>query len=416
MSYGIFIFFALVVITPIAVPAVIVLMTLFGQRVPFKYNFGNLSARRTSTVLTILGIGIVIAVMVSMMALYHGVSGALVTSGSKDNLLVMREGAEAEISSWVTHDQFNIIKTFPGIQKGSDGLLLSPELVLVFKLPKKDNPKGSNVTVRGVTPAAFAMRPYIKMIEGRMFRPGVDEIVVSRRIRDRFVNCNVGDSFQFGPHKYQVVGVFDAQGTSFDSEMWADEVFLAQASNRTAYSSVLLKPVDAAAFNEIKSAIANDNRLKLAVKSEYQYYADQTGSMTGIKILVGFVAFCMTIGAILGTMNAMFSAVASRRRELATLRALGFKRRTVLATVIIESAFISLLGGVAGVLLSLPVNGISTGTTNFITFSEVAFNFKVDGAIAVEGILIALIAGLIGGMLPAIGAARMPITTALREI
>lgn len=385
--------------------------------IPLKYNIGNLTARRVSTLMTILGIGVVIAVMISMMALQNGVHSAVVSSGSKDNLMVMREGAAAELSSWVTKDAFRIIRAMPGIAKDNNGSpMISGELVIIFKIPKKDDPKGSNVLVRGVTPMAFTMRPYVQLIEGRMFRPGLNEVIVARRIRDRFVNTGLGDTFQFGSQKYNVVGVFDAKGTAFDSEMWCDADFLGQARKREAYSSVIVRPVDRSAFESIEAGIKNDNRLKLDVKSEYKYYDDQTSGLAGIVILVAIVTFFMTIGAILGTMNTMFSAIASRGRELATMRALGFKRRTILLSVIIESAFISLLGGIAGLLLALPVNAISTGTTNFETFSEVAFNFRVDARVAITGIVIALIAGIIGGALPALSAARMPITKALREI
>jgi putative ABC transport system permease protein len=385
--------------------------------IPLKYNVGNLTARRVSTLMTILGIGVVIAVMISMMALQNGVRSAVVSSGSKDNLMVMREGAAAELSSWVTKDAFRIIRALPGIARDSNGApMISPELVIIFKIPKKDDPKGSNVIVRGVTPEAFTMRPYIKVVEGRMFKPGVNEVIVARRIRDRFVNTGLGDTFQFGTQKYNVVGVFDAQGTAFDSEMWCDADFLGQARKRDAYSSLILRPNDRDAFESIKAAIKNDNRLKFDVRSEYQYYADQTNGLMGIVVLVAIVTIFMTIGAILGTMNTMFSAIASRGRELATMRALGFKRRTILLSVIIESAFISLLGGIAGLLLALPVNAISTGTTNFVTFSEVAFNFRIDWRVGLTGILIALTAGIVGGALPALAAARMPITKALREI
>jgi putative ABC transport system permease protein len=384
--------------------------------IPLKYNIGNLKARRVSTLMTILGIAVVIAVMISMMALKNGVNTAVVSSGSKDNLMVMREGAAAELSSWVTKDAFRIIRALPGIAKDGGAPLISPELVIVFKIPKKDDPKGSNVLVRGVTPMAFTMRPYVKIIDGRMFRPGVNEVIVARRIRDRFVNTAIGDTFKFGAQSYNVVGVFDAQGTAFDSEMWCDADFLGQARKRDAYSSLILRPNDRDAYESIKAAIKGDNRLKLEVTSEYQYYADQTTGLMGIVILVAIVTFFMTIGAILGTMNTMFSAIASRGRELATLRALGFKRRTIILSVVVESAFVALLGGVTGLVLALPINAISTGTTNFQTFSEVAFNFRIDGHVALNGILIALIAGIIGGVLPALRAARMPITTALREI
>ncbi|MGH9423041.1 MAG: ABC transporter permease, partial [Thermoanaerobaculia bacterium] len=275
--------------------------------IPIKYNIGNLTSRRVSTLMTILGIGVVIAVMISMMALQNGVHSAMVSSGSKDNLMVMREGAEAEISSWVTKDAYRIIRSMPGIAKDASGApMASPELVIIFKMPKKDDPKGSNVSVRGVTPEAFTMRPYVKIVEGRMFRPGLGEVIVARRIRDRFVNTGLGDTFQFGMQKYNVVGVFDAQGTAFDSEIWCDVDFLGQARKREAYSSLIVRPNDHAAFESIKAAIANDNRLKLAVKSEYQYYADQTTGLAGIVVLVAIVTFFMTIGAILGTMNTMF--------------------------------------------------------------------------------------------------------------
>ena len=385
--------------------------------IPLRYNIGNLRARNISTGMSIFGIGVVIAVMVSMMALNNGVVKATVSSGSKDNLMVMREGAEAELSSWVTKDQFRIIRALPGIATGAKSEpIASPELVIVFKLPKKDNPKGSNITVRGVTPSAFELRPYVKIVEGRMFRPSVNEVIVAKRVASRFVNCNVGDSFKFGPQTYNVVGLFEAQGTAFDSEMWADINFLGEARKREQYSSVVVKPVDAKAYNDIKEAIKNDNRLKLAVKSEYQYYADQVNGLLGIKILVSIVTVFMMFGAILGTMNTMFSAIASRGRELATLRALGFRRRTVIASVLIESAFVALLGGLLGILLSLPINGISTGTTNWNTFSELAFSFRVDPPLAATALMIAMISGLIGGLLPAVSAARKPITRALREI
>ncbi len=385
--------------------------------IPIKYNIGSLASRRGSTALTLLGIGVVIAVMLAMMALDNGVTKATVSSGSKENLMILREGAQAEVSSWVNKEKFQILRSLPGIATGKEGKpLISPELVIAFKLPKKDNPKGSNVTVRGVTPAAFEMRPYIRIIEGRMFRQGVNEVMVARRIRDRFVKTSVGDTFQFGPQTWTVVGVFDAAGTAFDSEIWADAGYLGLARKREAYSSVLVRPADRPALESIKAAVRNDNRLKLQVKNEYQYYDEQMQGLVGIRILVGIVTVFMIIGAILGTMNTMFSAVASRKRELATMRALGFKRRTILLTMILESAVIAFLGGVVGLILAFPINGISTGTVNWSTFSEVAFNFRIDARVAAIGIGLAVISGVIGGLIPAISAARMPITKALREI
>jgi putative ABC transport system permease protein len=385
--------------------------------IPIKYNIGNLSSRKVSTLMTVLGIGIVIAVMVAMMALYNGVQQALVTSGSKDNLMVLREGAQTEATSWVTREKYRIISSLPGIAKGSDGLpMISPELVVIFKLPRYDNPTGSNVNVRGVTPKALELRPYIRIIEGRMFRSGIKEVIVSERMRKRFVNMNIGESFQSGTNRWTVVGVFDAEGTSFDSEVWADGNTLGDAQQRPEYSTVLLRPADEIAARKVADAISTDTRLKLQTKTEYKYYEEQTSGLLGIKILVTIVTFFMVLGATLGAMNTMFSAVASRKRELATMRALGFKRRHILLSVVIEAIFVSGIAGVAGVLLALPVNGIATGTANFITFSEVAFNFNISPAVAGFAIALAIVAGVIGGLLPAINAARLPITRALREI
>jgi len=401
----------------VGVPVVFALLSL--RRIPLSYILGNLKARRVSTALSIFGIGVVIAVMLSMMALKNGVMKTTVASGSKDNLIIMREGAEAEITSWVTIDATHIIRTLPGLSRDSHGApLVAPELVLIFKLPREGAPKGSNVSVRGVTPASFEIRPYVKLVDGRMFRPGSNELIVSRRVSRRFTGLHVGDSFVFGPQTWTIVGTYDADGTAFDSEIWGDADYIMKARKRDAYSSVLVRPVDAAAMQQVEDAIRNDNRLKLEVKPEIKYYEAQTEGtgLAGIKVLVGIVTFFMILGAILGTANTMFSAIAPRQRELATLRALGFNRRTVIGTVMLESAIVAILGALVGLLLALPINGLSTGTTNWVTFSEVAFNFRIDTGVMVSGFIIALIAGIYGGAMPAIRGARMPITTALREI
>jgi putative ABC transport system permease protein len=385
--------------------------------IPLKYNIGNLMSRKVSAIMTILGIGIVIAVMVAMMALYNGVQSALVSSGSPENLMILREGAQTEATSWVTREKTRIIGALPGIARGADGKpIVSPELVIIFKLPRRDNPTGSNVNVRGVTPKALEIRPYIKMIDGQMFRQGTNEVIVSDRMRERFVNTNIGDTFQFGPQTWRVVGVFDANGTSFDSEIWTDVDYLGQAQKRPEYSSVVVKPDSATAFKSIGDSIATDTRLKLQTKSEYKYYEEQTSGLLGIRILVTIVTFFMILGATLGAMNTMFSAVASRKRELATMRALGFKRRDVLLSIVVEAIVVSGIAGIVGVLLALPVNGIATGTANFITFSEVAFNFRISPGVAAFAVGLAIVAGVVGGLLPAISAARLPITRALREI
>jgi putative ABC transport system permease protein len=390
--------------------AVLMLFALFSLRyIPFSYILGNLKARRISLLMSILGIGVVIAVMVSMKALDRGVELATRSSASKEILLAMREGAEAEISSWVTRDAAQIIRTIPGVE------VMSPELTIIFKLPREGAPKGSNVVVRGVTPTAFQVRPYVKIVDGRMFRPSTNELIVAKRIAQRF-NLHVGETFTFGPNTWSIVGAFDANGSAYDSEIWADESYLGTARKREQFSAIYIKPVNHDAIESISAAIANDNRLKLHVRSEYQYYTDQMNGLLGIKILVAIVAFFMIFGAVLGTMNTMFSAVAPRQRELATLRALGFSRRTIIGSVVLESAIVATLGAVVGIVLALPVNGLSSGTVNWSTFSELAFSFRVDGFVAGMGFIVALVAGIYGGAIPAIRTARMPITTALREI
>ncbi|SRR5581483_451933 len=395
----------------------LLLMGLFSlRRIPFSYILGNITARKVSVGMSVLGIGVVIAVMLSMKALDHGVELATQSNASKDVLMVMREGAEAEISSWVNREQVEIMRTMPGIAKDSHGEpLVSPELTILFKLPREGAPKGSNVLVRGVTPAAFAIRPYVKIVEGRMFHPSSNELLVSKRISQRF-NLHVGETFTFGPNTWSIAGAFEANNTAYDSEIWADEVFLGQARKRDQYSSVFILPTDKTAAQTLRAQIKDDNRLKLQVRTEHQYYTDQMNGLLGIKILVAIVAFFMIFGAVLGTMNTMFSAIAPRQRELATLRALGFNRRTIIGAVVLESALIALAGGAVGFLLSLPVNGLSSGTVNWSTFSELAFTFRVDGVVARFGFTVALVAGIYGGAIPAIRAARKPITTALREI
>jgi putative ABC transport system permease protein len=384
--------------------------------IPLKYNVGNLMNRKISTALTVLGIGALIAVMVSMLALYNGVRSAIVSSGSKENMMILREGSLSEFTSWLSKDSYRIVRTMPGIQRDSAGEpMVSPELVIVFKLPKKDNPKGSNVNVRGVTPAAFALRPHITLVEGRMFRPGSNEVIVSHRVSQRFTDLEPGHGFRFGTREWNVVGVFDASGTAFDSEIWTDVNYLGLAQKRDEYSAILLRPVDSSAFRAVTDLIRSDPRLKLQVKTELKYYEEQTQGLLGIVILVTFVTVFMILGATLGAMNTMLSAVATRTREIATLRALGFRRRAILMSIMIEAGMISFLGGVVGVILALPINGLSTGTTNFQTFSEVAFSFRISPAVAVFGLLLATSAGVIGGLFPAVRAAQLPIARALRE-
>lgn len=385
--------------------------------IPLKYNLRNLVVRRINTLMTIGTIALVVAVFVALMALANGLNSALITTGAPENIIVIREGSQVEMQSFVTKEAFQIIQSLPGIARDPQGKpLASGEIAVIVNLPKRESGESSNVTLRGVSETGLAMRPQIKMVEGRMFHPEVGEAIVSRKIADRFSGAGLGQTLQFGRRGLTIVGVFDAGGTGFDSEIWSHVTDVADAFDRSAYSSVLLRAESVATRDQLASRIAAEQRLKLEAKPELKYYEEQTGTSAPIKGLGIFVAIILGIGACFGGMNTMYAAVAYRTREIGTLRALGFSKASIMSSFVIESMIISLIGGVIGCLLALPVNGIATGTMNFRTFSEVAFSFKITPDLFVSALIFAAVLGLLGGLLPSRMAARMPITKALREI
>jgi len=384
--------------------------------IPFSYNLRNLRLRLGATVMTAMGIALTVAIAIFIMALLAGLKAAFVTSGDPLNVLVMRKGSQAELSSSVDRPALQAMKYLPGIARDAHGEPeVSPEMVVVIVLPRRDGTGEVNVTVRGMTPMGIEMRPAIHLASGRWFNPGQREIVVSNSIHQRFGHANLGDTVSFGKGEWTVVGVFDAGHTSSASEIWTDVNQMATDFDRPVFSSVLLHADSAVAADALAHRVSEDQRLELDGMLESAYYAEQTKSGAPIQFVGTVVAFIMAIGSCFAAVNTMYAAVASRGREIATLRILGFSRPSILTSFVLESIALSLLGGLAGILLMLPFNGMTTGTSNAVTFSEVVFRLQLTPALLLKAIAFSAIMGLIGGLAPAWQASRRDIVAALRS-
>jgi putative ABC transport system permease protein len=385
--------------------------------IPLKYNFRNLLVRRTTTLMTAFSITLTVAVFVVLMALAQGLQISLSATGQPLNVLIMREGAQSEATSSVTRDSLQVIKYLHGIAKTDKGEpWVSPELIVLINLPRRGETQGSNVTIRGLGPDGPALRPEFKMVEGRFFKSGLREVIASRKIASRFQNCGLGDKVKFAKGYWTVVGIFEAGDTAYDSEIWADVNDLATDFDREAYSSVMVRAADAGSIAGLRDQISNDRRLHLKPQTERDYYESQTRFAAPIKALGLFIAVLMAVGASFAAMNTMYAAVARRTKEIGTLRVLGYSRGSILLSFVFESILIAVLGGALGCLLALPVNGLTTGTTNFATFSEVAFNFRVTPGLLLSGLIFAAFMGFLGGLFPAWRAAHENIVTALRSV
>lgn len=388
--------------------------------IPLKYNVRNLFVRWITTTLTVLGIALVVAVFLCVMALGEGITKVFTSSGSERNVLVMRQNSQSELQSGISRDQVPLVLTLPGIEKDADGKpLASPELVVVLNLEKAEG-GSSNVTIRGVSEKAERLRPGFRLTEGRMFRPGMSEAIVSESVAKRFRDTKVGETIHFGSYRWAVVGHFEAGGTAPDSEVWTDVEGAIDSFRRGGYSSVLVRTVDRASRDQFVAALAADARLALDGKGERAYYDEQTATAAPVKFLGVFVGVIMAVGACFGAMNTMYAAVAARTREIATLRALGFSRIAILTSFVLESILLALLGGLAGCLLGillvkLALSGV-TGTTNFATFSEVVFAFQLTPSLLATGIVFSIVMGFFGGLFPAGRAAFTKITQALRQV
>jgi putative ABC transport system permease protein len=401
--------------------------------IPLIYNVRSVRARWTSTIVAVLGIAGTVGVFVAMLSLARGFRATLVSSGSTDNALVLRAGSPSEMMGAVTLDSVKIIKDAPGVARDSHGApLVTQEVVGVMPFPLVSNGADANTQVRGVSPNVLEVRRAVKIAEGRMVQPGLAELVIGKNAAHTYhgvvagannsktlVPLAVGNTVDFGGGHWTIVGVFDAGGSAFDSEIWCDAPVLNEVLKRpdNLFQSVTAHLTSPDAFDKFKDSLTTDPRMNVDVSREIDYYAKQSRVMTTlITVLGGFVAAIMAIGAVFGALNTMYSAVAERGREIATMRALGFARSSVVFSFLVEALLIALVGGLVGCVAVLPLNGLTTSTMNFQTFSNLAFAFKITPTLLLQGVLFALVMGVVGGLLPAARAAVQPVATALRSL
>ncbi|CAG0978983.1 Macrolide export ATP-binding/permease protein MacB [Burkholderiales bacterium] len=384
--------------------------------IPLSYILRNLAARRLTTALTAGGMALVVYVFATVLMLAAGLERTLVSTGSDDNVVVIRRGSQTEVQSGIDRRQAAIVETLPGIATGEDGRrLVSKEPVVLISLAKRESGKPSNVVIRGVTAEGYALRPQVRVVVGRLPRPGTAEVVAGRSVADGFRGAGLGETVRFATRDWTVVGVFDAGRTGFDSEIWGDAEQMLQAFRRTGYSSLVFRLADASRLDEMRAAIDADPRLTLEAKRETRFYADQSEALSKfITYLGASISIIFSIGAVIGAMITMYASVASRTGEIGTLRALGFSRGAVLAAFLVESLLLGLLGGIVGLAGASTMQAFSISTMNFQTFAELAFSFALTPAIVAASLGFALAMGFVGGFLPAARAARMKIVDALR--
>jgi putative ABC transport system permease protein len=387
--------------------------------IPLIYNVRSVRARWTSTIVAVLGIAGTVGVFIAMLSLARGFRATLVASGSEDNALVLRGGATSEMMSGIQLDMVKIMQDAPGVAHDGSSPLVTSEVVVIAPFPLRATGTDANVQIRGVSANVLEIRKNVKIVQGRMFQPGLSELVVGKNASATYAGLTVGSTVNFGGGQWQVVGVFDAGGSSFDSEAWCDARVLDDVYKRPTniFQSATVHLTSPAAFQQFKDSVTSDPRLNVDVSREIDYYAKQSTTMTRlITVLGGLVAFVMAIGAIFGALNTMYSAVSERGREIATMRALGFGAAAVIFSFLIEALFISFIGGAIGCVAVLPLNGLTTSTMNMQTFSNIAFAFRITPPLLVGGIIFALVMGLLGGLLPAFRAATRPVALALREL
>ncbi len=384
-----------------------------------KFGLMSIPQRRGAVAATVIGIAGVVAVLVGVLSIAAGFRQAMAVSGSPDGAIVLRSGADSEMVSGFGREETRVIADAPGVARTAQGPLASAELFVIIDLPKRTTGTDANVPLRGVEPAALLVRDHLKIISGRMFDWGKDEVIVGRGAAQEFAGLDVGSKMKVGRYEWPVVGVFAANGGAAESEIWSDAKVLQAAYNRgDSFQSVSVKLNSPGAFEEFKDSLTSNPQLSVKVTRQSDYYAEQSETITRLITTLGFlIAFLMAIGAVFGALNTMYSAVSTRTREIATLRALGFGRGAVVVSLMIESLLLALAGGaIGGGLAYFAFNNFHTSTMNFQSFSQITFAFKVTPELLVRGIVWSALIGLIGGLFPAIRAARLPIAAGLREL
>ena len=403
----------LIILLPLVAYLAWLVWALLAYPIPLSYNLRSLWQRKLSSLSTASAIALVVGIFVVVLSLAQGLSVAFISSGRPDQALVLRPNARFELNSSLERDRMRILKVHPLVKRMGDEPMASAECVVVKLFPMADG-TSNNVTVRGMERMGLALRPQVRLVQGRWFRPGLSEAVVPRKMQGRFPGMGVGRSLRMGGRDWQIVGAFDAAGASYESEVWSDVNDVMQAFRREAYSVMLVRLESPERVEGFARAVEDDKRLKLEVVRETDYFKELTKAGDPIKILGNLITLILTGAAIFAAMNTMYAAVAGRTKEIGTLRALGFRQREILASFQWESIFLCLTGGLLGSGLALFANGIQTGTTSFETFSDVSFAFTITPGLMAQGVAFSLVMGLLGGFLPAWRASRIPLTEAMK--
>jgi ABC-type antimicrobial peptide transport system permease subunit len=384
--------------------------------IPLRYSVRNLRTRKVTTLLTAAGMALVVFVFAAVLMLDAGLRAALVATGQYDNIVVTRRASGTEIQSIVDREQAAIVTSQPEIAMAGGARLASREVVVLIALPRRGTGVPTNVGIRGVEPPGLALRPQVHVTAGRMFTPGAAEVVVGKSIAERFDDARLGGMLKFGGRTWTVVGVYEAGGSGFDSEVWADSDQLMQSFRRMAYSSVVARLADPNAYETLKARLEGDPRLTLDVKREKEFYEEQSRTLSNfIRYLGVTLSVIFSIGAMVGAMITMYTSVANRTGEIGTLRALGFRRRSILAAFLFEAVLLAMIGWAAGLLLASGMQLVHVSTLNWDSFAEISFRFTLTPSIVMQAALFALAMGLVGGLLPALQAARLKIVDALRS-
>ncbi|MBI4697626.1 MAG: ABC transporter permease [Nitrospirae bacterium] len=388
------------------------------MKIPFSYSFRNLWTRRLTTILTASGMALVVFVFASILMLAEGLQKTLVQSGSYDNVVIIRKASSTEVQSIVERLQASIVETRPEVAIGADGRpMIAKELVVLINLAKRGTSKPAQVVIRGIGGKSLLLRPQVRIVQGRMPRPGSSEIMAGQSIAKRFQGGGLGETLRFATRDWKVVGVFDAGNTSFASEIWGDVEQMMPAFRRPVYSSVIFKLRDSSEFDMFKSQIENDPRFTLEARRETKYYADQSEIIAKFLRILGMsLTVIFSLGAIIGAMITMYAAVANRTGEIGTLRSLGFMRSNILAAFLMESLLLGFVGGCVGLFFASFLQFFTISTINFQTFSELAFSFTLTFEIIYKSLIFSQVMGFIGGVLPAVRAARMNIVDSLRTV